>query len=203
MEWLRENSDLIQLGLAMLTALVWLAYLQLLYLGFVRQRQAVVMIHHAAADDDRARLILSNMGSEPVYVIAIMARLRIDGKRYKASVIDRDELSFENLEDPLKRTNQGPLKSGEYVDVGSFRDLVTRARGRLKLESAEEPEEIEITVGAASGHASKLVVAKRNFRRTIKDETITFVPTTVLTRQVRSNWNRRKVLAELNYDLGV
>ncbi|MEQ6249688.1 hypothetical protein ABMC89_12415 [Sulfitobacter sp. HNIBRBA3233] len=200
MEWISQNSDVLQVVLTALSAVVWLAYLQLLYLGYVRQRQAVIMIHHGAAEDDRARLIVSNMGAEPIYIIAILARLTVDGEIFNASVIDREELSFEHLDTPLKRTNQGPLKSGEYLDAGSFGDLIWRARQRLGLSDDTTADDIEITVGAASGHASKLVVAKRKFsRQRGQDGTITYVPTTILTRQVRSNWNRRKALRELNY----
>jgi hypothetical protein len=200
MDWIRENSDVLQLCLAMLSAAVWLAYLQLLYLGFVRQRQAVIMIHYGAAEDDRARLTVSNMGAEPIYVIAILARITVAGETYDASVIDREELSFEDLDLPIKRTNQGPLKSGEYVDVGSFRDLVWRARQRLGLEGEDPVQHIEITVGAASGHASQLVVAKRSFRRQEDGGRVVFVPASILTRQIRSNWRRRKVLKELHYE---
>ena len=201
MDWIAENVTLLQLGLTALSAVVWLAYLQLLYLSFTRQRQAVVMIHHGAAEDDRARCIITNMGTEPVYVIAILARLEVAGKNHHASVIDREELEFEDLDNPLKRTSQGPLKSGEYMDVGSFGDIIFRACRRLGLEETPQVDAVEITVGAASGHASNLVVANRTFRRRADSAgNVRFVPTTLLTKQVRGSWYRRKLLKRLNYD---
>ncbi len=201
MDWIRQNAEILQLGLGVISAVVWLAYLQILYLGFVRQRQAVIMIGHGAASDDRARCIVTNMGTEPIYVIAVLAKLTIDGKPYKASVIDREELDIEDLEDPLKRTTLGPLKSGAYMDLGSFKDLIWRAQQRLGLARDSRVEEIELTVGAASGHATKLVVATRAFRREDGAEGSAVIqPATLLTRQVRGGWHRRKILAQLKED---
>ena len=202
MDWIRSNTELLQVALATLSAVVWLAYLQIFYLGFRRQRQSVVMINRGAADDQRARLIVSNMGTEPVYIFALMARIKVEGRSYHAAVTDRDELTLEDLDIPLKRTIQGPLKSGEYVDVGSFADLVWRAKHRLKFADKDDVDEIEITVGAASGHASKLVVARRTFERRDDGETVSFVPTTILTKQIRTGWNRRKALKALDYNVG-
>jgi hypothetical protein len=200
MEWIKDNAELLRLGLGMISALVWLAYLQILYMGFVRQRQAVIMISHGAAEDERARCIVSNMATEPIYVIAILARLTIGEKTYEASVIDREELNLDTMEDPIKRTNQGPLKSGEYMDIGSFRDLIYRARQKTEIPDGEPVKEIEITVGAASGHASKLVVARRKFERCVDEhDDVHFIPTTILTKQIRGHWNQRKLLRQLHY----
>ncbi|KIN75351.1 Cardiolipin synthetase [Sulfitobacter noctilucae] len=201
MDWIRQNADILQLGLGLVSAVVWLAYLQILYLGFVRQRQAVIMIGHGAASDDRARCIVTNMGTEPIYVIAALAKLTIDGKPYKASVIDREELNLDTLDDPIKRTTLGPLKSGEYMDLGSFRDLIWRAERRLGLAEDCRVEQIELSIGAASGHATKLVIASRVFKR--EDDpsgNVTFQPTTLLTRQLRGGWNHRSILRQLKED---
>ena len=200
MEWIKDNAALLQLGLGMLSAVVWLAYLHILYMGFVRQRQAVVMISHGAAEDERARCIVSNMATEPIYVIAILARLTIGDKTYQASVIDREELNLDTMEEPIKRTNQGPLKAGEYMDIGSFKDLIYRARQKIEIPDGEPVKDIELTVGAASGHASKLVVARRKFERSVDEHNeVHFIPTTILTKQVRGRWNQRKLLRQLDY----
>lgn len=200
MEWVNQNSAMLQVALGALTAVIWLAYLQLIYLGFIRQRRAVVMIHHGAADDDRARLTLSNMGSEPVYIFTIIAKITIDGKVHEASVLDREEMSFDDLEFPTRRTNQGPLKTGEYIDVGSFADLLKRAKLRLGINAGDKAEEVELTVGAASGHASSLVVAKRSFVREEEGSRVIYRPKTILTEQVQRSWRRKRALKELGYE---
>lgn len=199
MDWIKDNSEVLQLGLGLVSAVVWLGYLQILYLGFARQRQAVVMIHHGAAEDDRARCTVSNMGTEPIYVMALLAKLTIDGKTVNATVTDREELAFEDLETPISRTTQGPLKSGEYMDVGSFSDLIWRAQQRNGVSDASLTDEIEVSVVAASGHASKLVVANRTFQRRKDDDgAVHFIPTSVLTKQIRGPWTRRKLLRRAN-----
>jgi hypothetical protein len=47
---------------------VWLLYLHLFLTSYRRQQETVILIHRGASEDDRARCIVSNMGSEPIYV---------------------------------------------------------------------------------------------------------------------------------------
>lgn len=97
MDWITDNAEIVILGLAALSAVVWIAYLQLFYLSFKRQRESMIMIQRGAVEDDRARFIVTNLGTEPIYIIAVLAEVTIGGERHVASVTDRDEVAFETL----------------------------------------------------------------------------------------------------------
>ncbi len=199
MDWITDNAEIVNIGLAALSAVIWLAYLQLFYLSFKRQHESTIMINRGAAEDDRARFIVTNLGSEPIYVIAILAEVTIGGERHVASVTDRDEVAFDTLENPLQRTNQGPLKSAEFRDIGGIRDLISRVCRRLKLEGEADVDEIEVIIAAAAGHARDMIVARRSFERQTDDSGATiYAPTSLLSRQVRTRWNRKKVMRQID-----
>lgn len=193
-DWIAQNSDVLNIGFAAVSAVIWLAYLHLFYRTVSRQRSPMVMIDSAAAEDDQARCIITNMGAEPIYVLAMIVRLRIDETDHHAYIANRYELALEDFDEPSRRSNQGPLKSGEFFDGGSFRDMIRRAGAA----DDASPEEIEVTLGAASGHASELVIASRTFERIAQEDgPARYLPTEFLTRQERGRWNRRKLLSRL------
>lgn len=202
MDWITDNAEIVILGLAALSAVVWIAYLQLFYLSFKRQRESMIMIQRGAAEDDRARFIVTNLGTEPIYIIAVLAEVTIGGERHVASVTDRDEVAFETLENPLQQTNQGPLKSAEFRDIGCIRDLIARACRRLSLKGEADVDEIEVVIAAAAGHARDLIVARRRFVRPTDDSGArVYAPTSLLSRQVRTRRSRKKVLRQIDATL--
>ncbi len=198
LDWIRDNSDTLQLAISVVTALVWLAYLHILYLGFRRQRQAVILINRSIARDERAHCFVTNMGAEPIYLMEVMARVKTEDKSYTVKVTEREEVALDDVEDPLTRTNQGPVKSGEFVDIGSFLDLLHRAEARIGTEGLfEKVRQMDLTVAAADGHATHLVAARRKFKAEWKDGKPYFVPERVMTRQIRNIFQRRKIAAML------
>lgn len=198
MEWIRANHDVLLVLVNAFYALIWLAYLQLFLMSFLRQRQSVILIHRGASDDDRGRCMITNMGSEPIYVLAILAKIKVGGESFRAAVTDREELNLDSMESPLQRTTQGPLKSGEFLDAGSFRNLAQRALWRNgRDEDPSEVDEIEVTVAAAAAHASHIAAATRTFCRIEEDRGFRVVPQTMTTRQVRRRWQRKRIVREL------
>ena len=194
MDWIAENSAVLQVGVGVLNAVVWVLYLHLFLTSYRRQQETVILIHRGASDDDRARCIVSNMGSEPIYVLSVLAELTIDGEERAAYVTDREEIDIDSFDDPLRRTSQGPLKSGEFLDIGSFQDLALRALQRVAPEkSAEAAERIRITVVAASSHAHALVGATREFVRQQGEKGYSVVPTTLVARQLRKRADRHRI----------
>lgn len=198
LEWISENSGLLQVTISLLTAVVWLAYLHILWLNFRRQRQAVILINRSIAQDENAHCFVTNMGAEPIYLLEVMAKVTTDEKTYNVKVTEREEIALEEIDDPLSRTNQGPIKSGEFIDIGSFTDLLRRADARIGTEGIfDEVREMELTVAAADGHATHLVAAKRTFRADWKDGKPYFVPERLMTHQIRNIFQRRKISAML------
>lgn len=198
LEWISNNSGVLQVTVSLLTMVVWLAYLHILYLNFRRQRQAVILINRSVAQDENAHCFVTNMGAEPIYLMEVMAKVTTDDKTYHVKVTEREEVALDEVDDPLTRTNQGPIKSGEFIDIGSFTDLLRRADARIGSEGIfHEVREMELTVAAADGHATHLVAAKRKFRADWTDDKPYFVPERLMTRQIRNIFQRRKISAML------
>jgi hypothetical protein len=194
MSWIAEHSSVLQVFVGVINACVWLFYLHLFLTSFRRQQESVILIHRGASDDDRARCIVSNMGSEPIYVLSVIAELTIDGEVCASRVTDREEIDMDSFDDPLRRTSQGPLKSGDFIDIGSFHDLANRTLHRVAPNKTPEAvDRLCITVVAASSHASALVGATREFVRKPEGEGYTVVPTSLVAHQLRSRSERRRV----------
>lgn len=198
LDWIAKNADTLQLAISLLTAMVWLAYLHILWLNFHRQRQAVILINRSIAQDENAHCFVTNMGTEPIYLMEVMARVVTESKTYNVKVTEREEFSLDKVEDPLTRTNQGPIKSGDFVDIGSFQDLLRRAEARIGTEGLfDRVRQMDLTVVAADGHATHLVAAGRKFRADWQEGKPYFVPEHVQTHQIRNYFQRRKITAML------
>ena len=197
--FIATHSDVINAIANVAIVLIWVVYLQLFLVTLRRQRRSAIRIDRGVASDEHARCIVTNMGQEPVYLLAIVADFGDAAHCARAVVTDRDELADKEVSVELERTNQGPLSQGQALDVGSLADLLQRARARLdvKIEQAEI-ERMSVTAVAISNEAAHLVAAQKTFAADHRqDGRVLFTPETVLTRQVRSRWKRRDLLAFL------
>ena len=198
LDWITMNASSLQLAVSVLTGVVWLAYFHILWLNFRRQRQAVIMINRSIARDENAHCFVTNMGAEPIYLMEIMARVVTDDKDYNVKVTEREEVALDRVENPLAHTNQGPIKSGDFVDIGSFLDLLRRAEVRIGTDGLfDKVRRMDLTVAAADGHAAHLVASRRKFRVERKDGKPYFIPDHVMTTQIRNFYQRRKIAAIL------
>jgi hypothetical protein len=203
LDWIAANSSPLQLAISLATAVIWMAYLHILWLNFRRQRQAVILISRSIALDENAHCFVTNMGAEPIYLMEVMARVKTEKRTYTVKITEREEIPLEDLEDPLARTNQGPIKSGEFVDIGSFLDILHRADARVGTEGLfHEVLEMQIIVAAADGHASHLIGASHTFTAEWKNGKPYFMPATLMTRQIRNCFQRHKVAAMLKEEIG-
>ena len=157
-QWMQDNAQVLSVLLNGTMLAVWVAYLQVVTVSFLRANRAVVHISSAAEDGEDARCIVSNMGSDAVYVLAVQVGLRCGGRQLNAMVTDKVERRPVDAEDYRDRTLQGPLAGGEAMDVGSFRTLCQRAEKRLgEGLSLDTCSEVEITVIVAAQQAHKLM----------------------------------------------
>ncbi|RJE79100.1 hypothetical protein DWB67_14210 [Paracoccus sp. JM45] len=193
-DWVSENSGIVQATMAAITALVWMVYLHILVSGLRRQRRTEILIHLGGARDLSARILVSNLGFEPVYILEIMLSvMTAQGERIR-SVADRTEIAREQHQTPREATLQGPLKSGDSVDIGSVTNLLDRAR----YESFDniEPEdirEVEVTIAALTAADSRIAAATRRFSMKHGDEKTCLVPKNLYAKQIRSTWRRRQI----------
>lgn len=200
--WVSENATILQVIVSAVSAVVWVVYLHLLLVGFRQQRQSVLLINRGGSKDEHARCLITNMGSEPIYLVDVIAELEGEGESRYVRVTDRDELGEDEVANPVDRTNQGPLDSGSFIDVGSFYQVFCRAEARLGAAGSQDrAQEITLTAVAASNHAKHLVAGCRSFRvvQDEGDDNPRFVPKTVLTNQIRS-WRRRRRLQRMLND---
>lgn len=194
LDWIVENSGLVQAMMAGVTALVWVFYLHIIVAGLRRQRRTEILINLGGDRSFSARTLVSNLGFEPVYILEIIMTVWSgDGER-TSSVADRAEVAEAEHQSPREATLQGPLKSGEYVDIGSIQDLLERDRLQfLDHIDLDDVSRIEITVAAITAATNSIVAARRRFRRQPGEGKRALVPETLYAQQVRSRRGRKAI----------
>ncbi|WP_420325435.1 hypothetical protein [Mameliella sp.] len=192
--WLASNSAMVNVVLNSAMLVVWITYLQLIYVSFRRSTRAVIHIDMAAGADQQARCIVTNMGADTVYILGIKVDLSCEGGYREALVTDHLEQENALGGDFRERTAKGPLAGGEAVDLGTFANILKRA-AQQKGESitAETCHSIEITVVVAAQQAHRLMGGYKRFDVLREGDSLRFRSPDVLTRQV-TGWLRRKRL---------
>ena len=204
-DWLNSNSAVLNLFLSLGTLLVWLFYLQLFFYGFKRRRRCKILINMGGHDSLSARCLICNMSEEPVYVMSLLAAVTTPAGTWRQPVT---EYEFgDNApppEEPGQASRQGPLRGGDCRDVGSFAQLVERARHAHgdwapadSLGRDSRPTEIKLVLVAIYGSEDLPVAAERCFRLVDDDGTQRLKPRTVETQQIRSRSARRQLYRRL------
>jgi hypothetical protein len=199
------NSQFVNVAANVAMVAIWLVYLQLFFMTYRRQRRSSIHVDRGTAKDETARCIVTNMGQEPVYLLAVVVDFGEGDETLRAVVTDRDEMYDREVSAQLERTNQGPLAQGEMRDVGSLADLMQRARARLDAEiDRHEIRKMWVSAVAISNQGEHLVAARKAFSADHRpDGTTLFEPDTILTQQIRSSWKRRQLLGLLEDKPGV
>lgn len=106
------------------------------------------------------------------------------------AVTDREELTAEDLNQPSEATNQGPLATGEFRDIGDFHALERRAGNHLGKESFSTfSKEITLYIVAISGHKARLVGCCQTFVLNEDGDQPEYRAKTINAKQIR-NFNR-------------
>ncbi|MBN8186181.1 hypothetical protein JF540_05725 [Salipiger thiooxidans] len=198
-DWIGSNASALNVGLNAAMLLIWLAYLQLFFVSFRRSNRTVIHIGMASESGEDARCLVTNMGSDTAYVLAVMVGLD-DGDRTRlAPVTDRVE-----DEDPVggdfrDKTNQGPLRGGEALDIGSLRNIVSRAAHQIEEDiSLDDCRAVEITVVVAAQQAHRLAGGRKRYEIDCSGGRMRFRPENVLTDQIRTRRDRQALLSRMN-----
>jgi len=187
---------------------VWLLYLQLFLLSFRRQRRCKILITVGGHARPEARCLITNMSAEPVYILAIVAEVSTGEERWSRSITEY-ELQDEAHPpvDSGQMTRQGPLRTGEFRDIGSFSDLLQRARhahgdwkSSDRVADEHQPAELTLTVIAAHNSEDVLAGARRCFMLPVEEETAQVRPKTPEAQQIRGRWARRRLKRHLSAD---
>ncbi|RDD64630.1 hypothetical protein DU478_18860 [Thalassococcus profundi] len=202
-EWMKDNVTTLQVLVSLLSTGVWIAYLHVFVASFKRQTRSSLLITRVGGRDLNGRCIVSNMGSEPAYLLDVLAEFQADQEVMTVSIVDRLELWDTSSDVSSGVSAVGPITSGSYVDIGRFEDFFNRARKKMgKPNVTEETQCLKLIAIAATSQARDLIAAYRNFEfKTVdKNGTVHVMPVEVEARQVKSR-RKRKQLTALLQDL--
>ena len=200
MKWVIEHSVFLNTMICALMLMVWIVYLQLLLNGYRRQRRSSILITRGAGTGLRARCLITNMSAEPIYVTSLVAAIITNEGRTDIQLTDLRDLPEDLGIDPRSAMRQGSLETSRYIDLGHFDDLISQMADKTADELAETygAFDFELTVLALYGSEEMPVGSKRVFSI---DKSRTgqwrVTPTTITTKQLRTNRERRALLKKI------
>ncbi|MDV6320005.1 hypothetical protein [Chromohalobacter sp. HP20-39] len=209
LEWLNNNSGALSAIASFCTLGVWLFYAQLLYLGFARQRRPRILINRGRSKSPDGMCLISNMSSEAIFVTNVLGVLHTSQGEYTCDLTDytrTDDSGEESSEEHA--TRQGPLASGDYHQVCSFREIIDHIaegheldidRNTLTLED-ETLRMLEIRLIAIYGSENRplgayrcFMLEKENLDPNIKHQDCLIVPTSFDTYRVSRRWHQKRI----------
>lgn len=202
--WLKENHAIISAlsSLAMLG--VWMLYLHLFYSSYRHQIRPKILITRGGGDTVAARCIVTNMSSETIFIQAVFLQLSYPNREQVYSLSEVDRAGFSPA-DRRSELVQGPLRSGDFLDLGSFEDLLSSVltSGDARDELAAADALSVLAVGSYTWH-DRIVAAERSFLlgRNKAEQSI-LVPTRVFARQITSRAERRRVARIIENEAGL
>ena len=196
LDFLKENVEIVQIAASLTTTVVWLVYLHIFLSGYIQQRRSSILINRGGGQDMQARCLVSNMGAQPAYLLDVLASLDTGENVEVSSVVDREELRKEELEQPTNVTGQGPIPSGGYVDIGTFKDVARRA-GHSGDETDLQNRCLKLMAVCATNQANHVVAAVREFDMDAEGERVRLKPHKLEARQIRSRRLRKKITSML------
>lgn len=129
-DWLNQNSGVLQVITSVCTLAIWLFYAQLLYTTYRRDTRPRLLINKGVGKDDLdSPCLICNMSKEPIFIQCLVVELETSEGVFCTTATDPDESldDDENRKPVRERTRQGPLHSGACIEVKSFRELIERA----------------------------------------------------------------------------
>jgi|HigsolmetaAR204D_1030405.scaffolds.fasta_scaffold03070_3 hypothetical protein len=205
LQWVAQNSELVNALTGVGTLLVWVVYLQVFVSSYRRQLRATLLITRGAGEGLEGRCFLSNMSSGSVFVQSVLVTLETADKTLICPVTDVLDLDGDAPDDPRQRTRQGPLASGETRDIGSFGDLI-----RHTLHTTSDGPEpgirqakirvVMIEIVGIYGSEDLPIGARRRFALLEDDGRLRFQGEGLQTKQLRSRRQRRRLVTDLERD---
>ena len=172
-------------------------YAQLLYNGYVRQRRPRVIINRGKGIGVDAICLISNMSSEAIYVQHLVAVLHTQKQSYSLDVVEYQQRGSEQQEASY-RTHQGPLASGDYLNIQSFGDIVNQVKEYWEIDDNllhEQNIQLEIRVIAIYGSEDMPTGASRSFNLDLDaSPNRQLIPASVDTDRLNSRGQRKRVL---------
>lgn len=212
-DWLQRNHTLVSLALSACTLLVWVFYAQLLLLNFRRQRKPSLIINRGAGQGLGALCLISNMSAEPMFLNQLVARVETSRGPLEVDVTDIRRGGEDDASPDLvihRTTHQGPLRSGDFVHIGTFRGMLHQVAEQhgIALQGSRPQDgwtfhSIEIRAVAFYGSERHPIGVLRRFRLgDAGDADCALTPVSPLTQQLVSRRERRQVRRWLERGMG-
>lgn len=209
LEWIRNNHQIVSSVANVAMLFVWVAYLQVFVSSYRRQRRAKILVNRGGGATLDARCLISNMSAEPIYVESLIATVETADRRWSCPVTELHEGGPKEGRSDLKLpTRQGPLLSGRFVDIGSFRNLIepvlrtgTGRRGEASPDNPEDLVAFEIKVIAIHGSEDLLAGAVRRFDLVRQQDRVLLRGHGAGTEQIRSRRKRKRLHDDVEADL--
>ncbi len=201
--WVGQNSGVISVTISFLMLIVWITYLQMLFLQYRASRRAYILVTRAAGKGIRSRCLITNMSPQPVYVTSLIGTLHVPGREIELALTDLRELPEEELQhDPRSRMGQGSLGTGDYLNIGHFDEI---AQAMLDANNEDEVKVAEVNqldlVVVALTASDKLPIGaarsfqfERNSRRGTKVQ-----PLSIATKQITQRRARKAIMQKAEY----
>jgi len=192
LEWMDAHAPALQVVLSTLTAIVWIAYFQLLLTSLRHQRRPVLLINTGAGTGIRQSCFISNLGMEPIFLMDLAIRVEAGDRIEIAAITDREPAQEDGASDATNATNQGPLDSGAMRNLGTFEDLIRRAIDTIGAPRMDEVTRLELVAVYTVAAREKICAAKRSF--TVEEgDPPRLVPDSIRARQIVGWWRRRRL----------
>nr|WP_168015686.1 hypothetical protein [Halomonas salinarum] len=197
MQWLNQNAGAISALTGVLTLLVWLFYAQLLYNSYIRQRRPRILINRGSGKHLDSLCLISNMSAEAIFVQHIFAVLESDEGEQRLDIADQQQTRDDERQ---YRSHQGPLESGDFLHVGSFKDILAHFADHStpNAEGQDEPSfgsyrALEIRVVAIYGSEDNPIGARRRFQLEPGDDACGISPDGLDTQRLASRGQRHLI----------
>lgn len=199
-EWIAQNAQALNVATSVATVFVWIFYANLLLSGFRRQRQARVLINQGWGNQINSVCLVSNMSLEPIYIQCIFISLYTEEEKFRSSITDFDEVEpHDSQNTPGTVTRQGPLLSGHFMNLGTFRTLIRQAVKQNGLNCNEDDpmpdvglEQFMITVICTYGPEGEAIGIQRTFK-VEGSENQRMHPTSIYSHRLTNKRARRKM----------
>lgn len=209
LEWLKENATILTTLVNIAMLLVWIFYARLLYREYKRQRSPMVFIHQVPDEGLGSDCLVVNLSVESIHILTVAVIAYTEKERFAAKITNYQRLSpDQEMREPgshqalIDIYAQGPLPPGYFLILSSFKAMLQAVKtgvgnhpnGKVTFEDfMNEVKCIEILVIAMYGHYRSPVGASRTFKIVSDRQGQQISPAMLLTRQMNSYWQRRKV----------
>ncbi|WP_372972861.1 hypothetical protein [Marinobacter sp.] len=146
-------------------AIVWIVYFQIFFIQYKRNNRPYLVIHHAQNENPDALCLLVNMGKETVHIqcVQVVVFTRA-GEERVLTVTEYRRLGADDsrIQQVLR---QGPLQSGGYLVLGSFRSIILGRRSEDDDAEylLEDITDIELRAAVIHGPSRSPVGVRRHF----------------------------------------